>query len=89
MIFEENSIKQYRTEDTEGNYVFKIPQSNSFVCRIELSSISGENRFIISRGPTDLNSPYQLMTGNAVKMYVEEKLAALESRIEALEGKTQ
>ena len=88
MIFEENSIKQYRTEDTEGNYVFKIPQSNSFVCRIELSSISGENRFIISRGPTDLNSPYQLMTANAVRGYVEKKLAALESRIAALEGKT-
>ena len=75
-IFEDYNLSEYRTEDAEGNYIFKLPQSNSSICRIEFSVIGSDsgNRFIISRGPTDMNSKERVISANALKMYVDVRV---------------
>ena len=97
-ILKDSALQGRVSQDSEGNYVFKLRNQYdiSFNMDIRYAGLPFDSgfRFKISRGPTDMNSD-QLMTANAVRGYVESVISSLQStisdlqtRIDALEGKT-
>ena len=60
-------IQEGFSEDDEGNCIFKLAD---VVDRLEFGGEYDTDKFILSRGPTDMNS-LRLMTANAVRGYVE------------------
>ena len=76
-ILKDSALQGRVSQDSEGNYVFKLRNQYdiSFNMDIRYAGLPFDSgfRFKISRGPTDMNSD-QLMTANAVRMYVEERV---------------